>query len=185
MPLWHPQLWEILQTRTCWERKISVRLGAQDISGSKAFTMTTEKSVLSQTYPLGLPWLFCGILMEEAFLNSSWRVSSEAAYERLFTIRVFDSLSPPPTKETVFYIQVWREKAPFSSLRIPQIWKCTFLVFLLALLTGVVNDHGTTIDLCALLLLQSFVCLSFCFEFNIGHPTAKEKKMNQGSSRND
>lgn len=103
MPLWHPQLWEILQMHTCLERKISVSWGAQDTSGSKAFTTTTEKSVLSQTetYPLGLPWLFCGILMEEAFLNSSWRVSSEAAYERLFTIRVFDSLSPPPRKETM------------------------------------------------------------------------------------
>lgn len=52
------------------------------------------------TYPLGLPWLFCGILMEEAFLNSSWRVSSEAAYERLLTMRVFDSLSPPPVGKT-------------------------------------------------------------------------------------
>lgn len=114
MPLWHPQLWGILQTRTCWERKISVRLGAQDVSGSKALVMTTEKSVLGQTYPLGLPWLFCGILMEEAFLNSSWRVSSEAAYERLFTIRVFDSLSPPPTKETVlFKYRFGQRKLPF------------------------------------------------------------------------
>lgn len=43
------------------------------------------------TYPLGLPWLFCGTLMEAAFLNTSWRVSSVAAYERLLTISVFDS----------------------------------------------------------------------------------------------
>lgn len=53
-----------------------------------------------QTYPLDLPWLVCGILMKEAFLNTSWRVSSVAAYERLLTIKVFDSLSAPHTKRS-------------------------------------------------------------------------------------
>jgi len=97
MPLWHPQSWEILQMHTYLERKTSVSLGARGIQGGKLFTMPTQEP--DTTYPLGLPWLFCGILMEEAFLNSSWRVSSEAAYERLLTIRVFDSLSPPPMEK--------------------------------------------------------------------------------------
>lgn len=100
MPLWHPQLWEILQTHTYLERKISVSLGAQGICGGKSFAVPTQSQEKGTTYPLGLPWLVCGILMEEAFLNSSWRVSSEAAYERLLTIRVFDSLSPPPMEKT-------------------------------------------------------------------------------------
>ena len=44
MPLWHPQLWEILQTRTYLERKISVSLGVQGIRGGKSFAMPTEES---------------------------------------------------------------------------------------------------------------------------------------------
>lgn len=99
MPPWHPQLWEILQTHTYSERKISVSLGAQGICGTKSFTIQLGSQEKGTTYPLGLPWLVCGILMEEAFLNSSWRVSSEAAYERLLTIRVFDSFSPPPIEK--------------------------------------------------------------------------------------
>lgn len=69
MPLWHPQWWGILQTRTYLERKIQVSLGAQGIQRAKSFIMPKQEN--STTHPFGLPWLVCGILMEEAFLNSS------------------------------------------------------------------------------------------------------------------
>lgn len=86
MPLWHPQLWQILQMHTCVESKIPVSLEA--VSNLQCQSGGEKKGT---TYPLGLPWLFCGTLMEEAFLNTSWRLSSVAAYERLLTIKVFCS----------------------------------------------------------------------------------------------
>lgn len=78
--------------------EFTVSLGARGICGGNQFAMLSWET--GTTYPLGLPWLFCGILMEEAFLKSSWRASSEAAYARLLTIKVFDSLSPPPMEKT-------------------------------------------------------------------------------------
>lgn len=86
VPIWRERL------QSAWEHKRSV-----EVSHLQCQLRSWKKGT---TYPLGLPWLVCGILMEEAFLNSSWRVSSEAAYERLLTIRVFDSLSPPPMEKT-------------------------------------------------------------------------------------
>lgn len=74
MPLWHPRLWEILQTRTYLERKTSVSLGAQVICGSKSFAMPTQELEERHNIPfrpalVGL-WHLDGRSFLEQFLES-------------------------------------------------------------------------------------------------------------------